>query len=109
MMVIKESAGGFTFSVYVQPRASKCAIVGAHQEALKVKLTAPPVEGAANKQCIELLAKALTVPKSRLTITGGLSSRHKQIRLQGAGTILSNAEKTDLKNRLLALAGNANR
>lgn len=100
MITITETPGGLFFSVFVQPRASKCAIVGAHQDALKVRLTAPPVEGAANKQCIELLAKALAVSKSQLTITGGLSSRHKQIRLE----LVDSANRKKLENRLQELA-----
>jgi uncharacterized protein (TIGR00251 family) len=100
MITITETAGGLTFNVYVQPRASTCAIVGAHQDALKIRLTAPPVEGAANKQCIELLAKALAVSKSHLTITGGLSSRHKQIRLESDHS----ADQKRLKTRLQELA-----
>lgn len=100
MITIAETPGGLIFNVYVQPRASKCTIVGAHQDALKVRLTAPPVEGAANKQCIELLAKALAVSKSQLTITGGFSSRHKKIRLESAHS----AEQKVLKNRLRKLA-----
>jgi uncharacterized protein (TIGR00251 family) len=100
IITISETAGGLTFNVYVQPRASKCAIVGEHQNALKVRLTAPPVEGAANKQCIELLAKALAVSKSQLTIIGGLSSRHKQIYLNSADS----ADQKRLKTRLQELS-----
>lgn len=90
MIACKETSKGLCFDVYVQPRASKSAIVGCHQDALKIQLTAPPVGGAANKQCIQLLAKALAVPKSAITITRGLTSRKKGICLkqpQGYGAI----------------------
>ena len=56
--------------------------MGSHRKALKIKLTAPPVDGAANKQCIEILAKALNLPKSALAIIGGQTSRLKQICIQ---------------------------
>jgi uncharacterized protein len=79
MIDIKERPQGLFLRVYVQPRASKNQIVGAHQNALKIKLSAPPVEGAANKQCLEVLAKALGISKSTISITGGLTSRHKEI------------------------------
>jgi uncharacterized protein (TIGR00251 family) len=82
MMDVKETSGGLVFSVYIQPRASKTAIVGHHQNALKIKLTAPPVGGAANKQCIQILAKALNLPKSAIRIITGQTSRRKQIRIQ---------------------------
>jgi uncharacterized protein (TIGR00251 family) len=82
MLTIKATANGLTFSVYVQPRSSKAVIVGCHDNALKIKLTAPPVGGAANKQCIQILAKALDLPKSAIAITGGQTSRVKQISLK---------------------------
>ncbi len=85
MIDLKETPQGILFTVYVQPRASKNAIVGAHQNALKIKLTAPPAEGAANRQCIEVLARALDVPKSTVAITAGLASRRKQIRIVVSG------------------------
>jgi uncharacterized protein (TIGR00251 family) len=103
MLTIKENRGSLTFSVYVQPRAAKAAIVGCHDQALKIKLTAPPVGGAANKQCIQLLAKALGLPKSTITITAGLASRHKQIRLEAAPTPFSPKALQTLTAKLLAL------
>ena len=104
MLTIKDTDDGLTFSVYVQPRASKCAIVGVHQQALKIRLTAPPVEGAANKQCIEVLAKALGLPKSQLAIAGGHSHRLKQISVSGKTSPLSKSERNTLKQTLAALA-----
>ena len=66
-------------SLQIQPRASKNEISGLLGDCLKVRLTAPPVEGAANKMCIEYLAKCLGVSKSSLEIVSGRSSRHKQV------------------------------
>lgn len=81
MLFIKDSSSGLVFKVHVQPRSSRNKVVGLHGDALKVKLTAPPVEGKANQACIELLTKALGVPKSSLAIVSGQSSRLKQILL----------------------------
>ena len=76
---IRKTPGGVTVSLLIQPRASKNEIVGPQGESLKVRLTAPPVAGAANKMCATYLAKCLGVPKSSIEIVSGLSSRHKQI------------------------------
>ena len=78
-LFLKETSDGITFTVFVQPRSSKNSIVGLYGDALKIKLTATPVEGAANKMCIEFLAKQLGAPKSSLSIISGHSSRTKRI------------------------------
>jgi len=83
MIRLQESAAGVTFSIKVQPRARKNAVVGALGDALKVSLTAPPVEGKANAACIEFFAKLLKVPRSSITITAGQTSRNKVIRVTG--------------------------
>ncbi len=103
MIRIKTTSRGLTFTVYVLPRSSKIDIVGRHQEALKIKLTAPPVGGAANKQCVQVLAKALALPKSALTIFGGQTSRLKQICIE-IEALKINAEGIEaLKNKLSRL------
>jgi len=107
MLTIKETANGLSFSVYALPRSSKAAIVGCHDAALKVKLTAPPVSGAANKQCIQILAKALGLPKSALAITGGQTSRLKQISIQSAQGDFAPAEIKQLTEKLQNLAAAA--
>lgn len=66
-------------SVFVQPKSSGNRIAGLHGDAIKIKLTAPPVEGEANKQCIKFLAKTLKLPKSALEIISGQASRNKRI------------------------------
>ncbi len=103
MISIKESADGLIFSVYVQPRASKRTIVGLHDDALKIKLTAPPVGGAANKQCIQLLAKSLGLAKSDLSIIGGMHHRKKQIKISPGNAPLTSKECTAIKKKILAL------
>jgi uncharacterized protein (TIGR00251 family) len=104
MLTIKSSATGLFFNVYVQPRASKAAIVGCHDDALKIKLTAPPVGGAANKQCIQILAKNLGLPKSAIAITSGQTSRMKQISLQSLHGDFTPAEIKSLEQILQRLA-----
>jgi uncharacterized protein (TIGR00251 family) len=74
---------GATFAVRVVPRASKDEIVGIHGDALKVRLTAPPVEGRANEALIAFLAKRLGVRKSQVEIVAGATSRRKMIRVIG--------------------------
>lgn len=71
--------------VYVAPRASANRVVGAHNGAVKITLTAPPVEGAANKALVEFLAKLLGVPKGDVELASGESSRSKVVRVVGVG------------------------
>ncbi len=107
MLTIKETANGLNFSVYVQPRSSKAAIVGCHDNALKIKLTAPPVGGAANKQCIQILAKALGLPKSAVAITGGQTGRLKQISITSLQGAFTPSEIKSLRNILQNLSESA--
>lgn len=79
MLWIRETPDGTLFKVAIQPRGSKNEIVGVHGDAVKIRLTAPPVEGAANKMCIVFLAKRLNVPKSAVEIVQGLRSRSKTV------------------------------
>ncbi len=81
MLAISTQPTGIAFKVHVQPGASCNRIVGLHGDAIKIKLTAPPVEGRANKACIEFLSKALNVAKAELEIATGQTSRLKLIRI----------------------------
>ena len=83
MIPIRESDQSVTFAVRVHPRAKKDAITGELGDALKLSLTAPPVEGRANEACIEFFAKLLKVPRSSVTIASGQSTRNKVIRVAG--------------------------
>jgi len=83
MIPISETETGVTFPVKVHPRAKKAAITGELGDALKVSLTAPPIEGRANDACIEFFAKILKVPRSSVTIASGAGSRNKVIRVTG--------------------------
>jgi len=80
---IRTDADGVLFKVWVQPRASKNQVVGLYGDCLKVKLTAPPVEGAANKECVAFLAKQLGIARSRVQIISGQTGRKKMVRVTG--------------------------
>ena len=83
MVAIQNSPSGATFAVKVHPRAKKNAITGEVGNALKLALTAPPVDGKANEACIEFFAKLLNLPRSSVTIASGQTSRNKVIRVLG--------------------------
>ena len=83
MIPIRETAVGVTFAIKVQPRARKNAITGELGDALKLALTAPPVDGRANEACVEFVANLLDVPRSSVTIASGETSRNKVIRVAG--------------------------
>ena len=83
MISTQQTAAGVTFAIKVHPRAKKNAITGAVGDALKVSLTAPPIDGGANEACIEFFAKLLKLPQSSVTIASGESSRAKTIRVAG--------------------------
>lgn len=74
---------GVTLHLVVQPRASKTEIVGEQGEELKVRLTSPPVEGAANRLCCEYFAKLFALPKGAVSLESGEKSRHKRIFVRG--------------------------
>jgi uncharacterized protein (TIGR00251 family) len=79
----KSERGTVTFSVRVQPRASKKGVEGIRDGALRVRLTAPPAEGAANEQLVEVLSKEFGIKKSAIKIVKGHSSRDKLVEVEG--------------------------
>lgn len=79
MNFVLNHPSGLAVRVHVQPRSSRNQVVGMHGDALKVKLTAPPVEGAANAACIAFMAATLDLPKSAITIISGLTGRRKTL------------------------------
>ena len=97
---IRESTEGLMFTIFVQPRASKNEVVGLHGDAVKIRLTAPPVEGKANKMCAAFLAKSLGLPKSAVEIVAGQTGRTKQVKVA-----CPPEEQAELRRRILALAG----
>jgi len=83
MAVIEATDHGVLLRVRVQPRARTERLEGVHGEHLRLRLTAPPVDGAANAACIAFLAKALGVTRSRVQIRSGVKSRDKLIHIVG--------------------------
>lgn len=83
MIPVSESAQGVSFAVKVHPRARKNAITGIVGDALKLSLTAPPVEGKANQAVIEFFADLFAIPRSSVTIASGTTSRNKVVRIAG--------------------------
>jgi uncharacterized protein (TIGR00251 family) len=106
MQFIREHPEGIVFKVFVQPRSSKNQIVGAHGDALKVKVTAPPVAGAANKMCLKFLAKSLSIPQLLLEIITGHNSRTKQVLFRSEHTPPSEKEKRRLRHSIEKLIHN---
>jgi len=82
-MEITASPEGVSFYVQVQPRASRDAIAGEHADALKVRLTAPPVDDRANQALTRLLAERLNVPLAAVKIVAGEKSRRKRVIVAG--------------------------
>ncbi len=80
----EEDGGALTFDVRVVPRASKSEVAGEHDGALRVRVAAPPVEGAANVELVRTLAKALGVPARAVEIVGGFASKNKRVRVLDA-------------------------
>lgn len=81
--MVQERAGAVRFSVRVQPRASRTEIVGVHGEALKVRVHAPPVDGAANDAVVTMLAERLQVARSQVQVISGHTSRTKVVEVSG--------------------------
>jgi uncharacterized protein len=79
MLALQQNGADVLLPVAVQPRASRNAVAGLYGNALKLLLTAPPVEGAANAACLRLLADLLGVSRTRLSITRGTKARQKLI------------------------------
>ncbi len=83
MLDVRQEGKAVLFKVRVQPRASKNELAGFFEGALRVRVTAPPVEGEANEACRALLAKILHVSKSSVEIVNGHSGRNKLVRVVG--------------------------
>ena len=79
----RDVADGCTLSVRVHPGARKNSVTGVHADALKIALTAPPVDGKANEALIAFLAEVLHLPRARVTLVSGLTSRAKMVRITG--------------------------
>jgi hypothetical protein len=100
MVRLRESKKGLTFDIQVIPHASRSEIAGVQEGAFKIKVTAPPVEGAANEACIKLLAKELALKKSQMEISSGAKSRKKTVLVKDISkkeleTKINNIRKTN--------------
>ena len=80
---LQRTASGVRVAVRVQPRSSVSEITGVHGDALRVRLTAPPVDGAANEALVTLLSDHFRIPRRAITIVSGASSRTKIVELAG--------------------------
>jgi hypothetical protein len=104
MLSLQESADGIVFKIFVQPRASKNDIAGLHDDALKIRLTAPPVDNKANKMCVQFLAKQLGVSKSTLAVVSGQTSRSKSVLFRYENDPHLKGEASEIKKRIMELA-----
>jgi uncharacterized protein (TIGR00251 family) len=80
---IEDRPGAVRIAIHVQPRASRTEIAGVHGEALKVRLAAPPVDGAANEALVIFLTDRFAVPRGAITIVSGAQSRAKVVEVAG--------------------------
>jgi uncharacterized protein (TIGR00251 family) len=88
---------GIILKVYLQPRSSKNEIVGPYRDGMKVKVTAPPIEGKANEALVRFLAKEFGIPSSCIEILKGHHSREKTLKILG----LALQEHLDFKKKIL--------
>jgi len=82
--IVQDTKAGAVLSVYIQPKASTTECVGIHGAAIKIRVTAPPVDGAANDELIRFLASRLSIPVTSVQILSGAGGRHKRIVIKGA-------------------------
>ena len=85
MAYFSETADGVVLNVRAQPRSSRSGVDGVIGDALKVRIRSAPVDGKANKELVETLADAFSLPKSRVSFVGGETSKSKRILLAGIG------------------------
>jgi hypothetical protein len=102
-MVEVDGSGNVLVSVHVQPGARRAGVAGRHGAALKLRVTARPVDGKANAAVVALLADLLALPRASITLVSGATSRQKRLRITaGAGT-----DAAALAARVTALADDA--
>ena len=82
--LVTEGSGGVIVRIHLQPRASKTEICGIQGDELKVRVTSPPVDDAANRLCVDFFAKSFKLSRSAVTIISGHKSRHKRVHISGA-------------------------
>ena len=82
-LIVQDTKDGAILTIHIQPRASTTECVGIHGDAIKIRVAAPPVDGAANDELIRFLARQLSVPISSVRIHSGASGRHKRVLITG--------------------------
>ena len=80
---IKPTSNGIRLTVHIQPRAARNEVVGPHGDGLKIKIAAPPVEGAANEELVRFLARLMDRPRSAVKLISGAGSRRKTLEIVG--------------------------
>jgi uncharacterized protein (TIGR00251 family) len=79
----RRTADGWTLAVHAQPGAKRSEVAGLHGDRLKIRIAAPALDGRANDALIALVAEALGIPKSRITVAKGAQSREKRLVITG--------------------------
>jgi len=82
-LIVQDTKDGAILTVHIQPKASTTECVGIHGDALKIRVAAPPVDGAANDALTQFLAQTLSLPLAAVSIESGTNGRHKRVRLRG--------------------------
>jgi uncharacterized protein len=93
-IIYSEESGSLIFNIRVVPRASRSEVVGEFDGGLKVRIAAPPVDGAANEEVVKVLAREFRCPRADVSILAGQTSKTKRVRVSGSSI-----------KRLLELAG----
>ncbi|MEO6307179.1 MAG: DUF167 domain-containing protein [Nitrospiraceae bacterium] len=83
-LIVQDTEDGAILTVYVQPKASSTECAGFHGDAIKIRVAAPPVDGAANDELIRFLARQLSIPITSVRIHSGAGGRHKRVLVKGA-------------------------
>lgn len=94
----RQSGSDVILKVHVQPRAAKNELAGFYQDAIRIRLTAPPVEGEANEACRAFLAEKLGISKSQVKIISGLHGRYKNVKISGM-TRMQLEDVLNIKNK----------
>jgi uncharacterized protein (TIGR00251 family) len=83
-LIVQDTKDGVVLTVHIQPKASTTECVGIHGDAIKIRVAAPPVDGAANDKLIQFIARRLSIPTASVRIHSGASGRHKRVLIKGA-------------------------
>jgi len=87
-LIVQATKDGAILTVHIQPKASITECVGIHGDAIKIRVAAPPVDGAANDELIRFLARRLSLPSTSVQIHSGAGGRHKRVLVKGVSAEL---------------------